>query len=178
LGYNENIIGTWLRRLLSAEPVAVTVHGRTRQEKSKVPANWQAIGEAVKIRDEVQGSRFGNEKTLIIGNGDVQSRQEGLDRIAETKVDGIMVGRGAFGNPWFFRADNYQPDTKEHLNVMLEHAELFQKELGEFKSFMLMRKHFKAYSSGFDGAHELRAKLMVAKDLEETKKIVEEFLDK
>jgi len=105
LGYSQNTIGTWLRHLLSAEPAAITVHGRTKQEKSKVPANWEAIGQAVRVRDEVQGIRQQDKRTLIIGNGDVKSRAEGLQRVKETGVDGIMVGRGAFGNPWIFRED-------------------------------------------------------------------------
>jgi tRNA-dihydrouridine synthase len=114
--------------------------------------------------------------TLIIGNGDVKSRDQGLERIAQTGCDGVMIGRGAFGNPWLFRPDNYQPNLKERLSIMLEHARLFNQLLGGHKSFFIMRKHFKAYCSGFDGAHELRVKLLNAKDLQETEKIVEEYL--
>ncbi len=189
LGYSENIIGTWLRHLLSAGPAAITVHGRTKQEKSKVLADWGAIGEAVVIRDEMfpqnphpspsprgRGKEVGL-RPLIIGNGDIKSRQEGLQRVKESGVDGVMVGRGAFGNPWFFRLDSYQPNIKERLSVMLEHAELFNDILGGQKSFFIMRKHFKAYCSGFNGAHELRAKLLSAKDLEETRLIVSEYLN-
>lgn len=192
LGYNHNEVGSWMRHLLSAEPAAIAVHGRTKKEKSKVPANWQAIGEAVKVRDEMfpltrpdksrdtlsRGGRglSSGLRPLIIGNGDIKSREEGMTRILESKVDGVMVGRGAFGNPWFFRADGYQPNLKERLAVMLEHAQGFEKEFSGIKSFFIMRKHFKAYCSGFPGASELRVKLMEAQNLVETKMIVESFL--
>lgn len=212
IGYSQNEVGTWIRNLLETDIAALTVHGRTKQEKSKVPAHWDAIAEAVELRNEMKS------QTLIIGNGDVKSRQEGLSRVKETGVDGIMIARGAFGNPWMFRFGeenptlnkdevfplptsplapaspfqglvsrevnsltnklSYVPTIKERLSVMLEHAELFDKEFSGIKSFYIMRKHFKAYASGFDGASELRAKLMEAQNLEETKKIVTEFLEK
>jgi tRNA-dihydrouridine synthase len=207
LGYtSSDEMAGWIENLLSCDIATLTLHARTKQEKSKVPAHWEKIKEAVEIRDHLQryviARRSASEadeaisnkekiasarqissdtglamtKTLIIGNGDVKSRAEGLARIKETGCDGVMIGRGAFGNPWTFRSDDYQPSIKERLTVMLEHAQLFQEKLGEYKSFFIMRKHFKAYASVFDGAHELRAKLMEAKNLDETKTIVEEFL--
>ncbi len=171
IGYNQNTLSTWLRQILTTEPVAVAIHGRTKQQKSKVPADWSAIAEAVQIRDAEKSP------ALIIGNGDIKSHAEGLLRVKETRCDGVMVGRGAFGNPWFFRADDFQPTIKERLSVMLEHAELFQKEFSGVKNFVVMRKHFKAYASGFDGAAELRARLMETRNLEETNVIVNEFLN-
>ncbi len=169
LGYNslEEMQG-WVENLLQTNIVALTLHGRTKREMSKVPAHWEKIAEAVKIRNALKS------QALIIGNGDIKSHQEGLDRIAQTGCDGVMVARGAFGSPWFFT--NHRPDIKERLRVMLEHAELFDKLLGKIKPFMIMRKHFKAYASGFDGAAELRAKLMETKNLDETKVIAEEYL--
>ena len=218
IGYSKKEeLEEWIKHLLSTEPAVIALHGRTKQEKSKVPANWEAIAQAVRIRDEMypisphpspspephpafghlppegegkielamgRGKLVGL-RPLIIGNGDIKSYQEGLDRVTQTKVDGVMVGRGAFGNPWFFRLggevnspdfnQSYQPVLKERLAVMLEHAKLFTEWLPE-KSFMIMRKHFKAYASGFPGSHELRAKLMEAKNLAETEKITKEFL--
>ena len=75
-----------------------------------------------------------------------------------------------------FREDNHQPSVKERLTVALEHAKLFQEKLGEHKSFFIMRKHFKAYASGFDGAGELRAKLLETKNTTEVESIVSDFL--
>ena len=88
-----------------------------------------------------------------------------------------MVGRGAFGNPWFFRSDNFQPSAQEKLKVMLEHAKLFEKEFFQIKSFVTMRKHFKAYASGFLNAPVLREKLMQTKSFQETEQVTREFLN-
>jgi len=169
LGYNTNVVDTWLKHLLSAEPAAITLHGRTKKEKSKVPANWAEIKKAVEIRNREKS------KTLIVGNGDVFSLSDARAKVSEFGVDGVMVGRGAFGNPWFFKAEGHEPDIKEKLNVMLEHARLFEEWLPE-KSFFIMRKHFKAYASGFAGAAELRAKLMETKSAAETAQVVETWL--
>ena len=171
LGYSkpEEVEG-WLKHLLETKPAAIAIHARTKQEKSKVPAHWEKISDAVKLRNALKS------ETLIIGNGDVQSLADGLQRSKETGCDGVMIGRGVFGNPWFFRAHDHQPTTKERLKVMLEHAALFEKEFAGVKSFLTMRKHFKAYVSGFEGAAELRAKLMETKNLEETKMLIEEFM--
>ena len=169
LGYNESTIEIWLKQLLSAEPSAITIHGRTKKEKSKVPARWEEIRRAVQVRNELKS------RTLIIGNGDIRSREDGLEKLRATGVDGVMVGRGAFGNPWFFRADGHVPAVGEKLRVMLEHARLFEEWLPE-KSFFIMRKHFKAYASGFAGAPELRALLMQTKNADETAQIVETWL--
>ncbi len=179
LGYSKvEEMEEWIGFLLECNLSAITIHARTKQEKSKAPAHWEKIKEAVEIRDKTQGTRHKSTRTLIIGNGDIKSYQEGLNRIAQTGCDGVMVGRGAFGHPWFFRADNYQPTVKERLAVMLKHAELFNQLLGEQKSFVLMRKHFKAYASGFDGAHELRHQLLQTKSLAEARQITEEFMSK
>lgn len=171
LGYSKtDEMEGWISNLLETNILsAITIHARTKQEKSKVPAHWEKITEAVKVRDRL------NSKTLIIGNGDIKSREEGLARIQETGCDGVMVGKGAFGSPWFFAKDNHQTLVKDRLAVMLEHAELFDKLLGQIKPFVIMRKHFKAYASGFDGAHELRAKLMETKNLPEVREIVNNF---
>ncbi len=169
LGYSKtDEMETWVKTLLDTGIAELTLHARTKQEMSKVPAHWDKITEAVKIRDNL------NSPTLILGNGDIVSREDGLEKIKMTGADGVMVGRGTFGNPWFFKQG--APTIPERLAVMLEHAELFHSMFAGIKSFAIMRKHFKAYVSGFEGAAELRAKLMEAKDLEETKQYVKEFL--
>ncbi len=171
LGYSKlDEMEDWVKCLLGTGIAELTLHARTKQEMSKVPAHWDKIAEAVKIRDSVKS------ETLILGNGDVLSRQDSLDKIAMTGADGVMIGRAAFGNPWLFREDGYQPSVKERLTVMLEHAELFEQMFAGIKNFAIMKKHFKAYAGGFDGAAELRQQLMESKDLEETKIIVEKFL--
>jgi len=177
IGYSKpEEMEEWVATVLETEPAVLILHGRTKKEMSKVPAHWDRVAGAVRLRDKVQGNRDKEGKTLIVGNGDVRSYEEGLERVKETGVDGIMIGRGAFGDPWVFNPKTCQHGAKERLRVMLEHARLFCDTFAGQKHFMVMRKHFKAYASGFDGAHELRAKLMEAGDLEETERIVEEFL--
>jgi tRNA-dihydrouridine synthase len=177
LGYSKaDEMEGWVSHLLKHNIAALTLHARTKQEKSKVPAQWEKVKEAVILRDKIQESRSKGDRTLIIGNGDVKSREEGLKRVTETGCDGIMIARGAFGFPWMFREDNHQPSVKERLTVALEHAKLFQEKLGEHKSFFIMRKHFKAYATGFEGAAELRAKLLETKNTAEVESIVNDFL--
>jgi nifR3 family TIM-barrel protein len=171
IGYNKIEIDTWIRFLLEQNLPVLTVHLRTRKEMSDVPAHWELIPQIVKLRDEISPS------TLIIGNGDVMSMEEGKKRIEETGCDGVMIGRGIFGNPLFFTGktlDDIKPE--ERLNLMLEHARLFDKKLGDIKNFAIMKKHFKAYVSGWDGAKELRIKLMEVENIEEVEKIVKEYI--
>ncbi len=172
-GYSFSEVETWIGHLLKFNLAALTLHGRTKKEKSKVPANWNEIKKAVGIRNSL------GVKTIILGNGDVKTRQEGLDRVKETGVDGIMVARGAFGNPWLFRKENFrEPSVKERLEIMVKHARLFEEKFSDKKPFVIMRKNFKAYASGFDSAAELRVKLMETKNAAETALVVEEFLEK
>jgi tRNA-dihydrouridine synthase len=89
-----------------------------------------------------------------------------------------MIGRGAFGQPWFFAENKKLPELKERLKILLEHAKLFDKTFLGIKNFDVMKKHFKAYIHGFDGAKELRVELMEAPDLETIKSIVNNFLAK
>ncbi len=176
IGYSKaQEMENWISHLLTYPISALTLHARTKQEKSKVPAQWEKIKEAVLIRDKRIENRE-KDKTLIIGNGDIKSHQEGLERIKQTGCDGVMVGRGAFGNPWLFRGDNYTPSTQEKLQVMLEHAELYEKTYSGIKNFITMRKNFKAYASGFEGSLKLRAKLMETNNAGEVKNMIKEFL--
>lgn len=169
LGYSlPDEMENWVSHLLKTGINALTLHARTKQEMSKVPAHWEKISEAVLIRDQMK------VKTLIIGNGDIKSYDEGVTRAKETACDGVMVGRGAFGSPWFFSGQEMPP--KKRLEIMIEHARLFNKILGAHKNFVIMRKHFKAYVSGWPGAHDLRAKLLETKSLGEAEAIIKTYL--
>ncbi len=176
IGYNKNTLSEWLPYLLETEPAAITVHARTRKEMSLVPANWDTVRDAVVIRDKYDSSE---NKTLILGNGDVKDLADGEEKIKATGADGVMIGRGIFGNPWLFnrKVDVNTISIKEKLGVMIEHTYMFEKILGEHKNFDIMKKHYKAYVNGFDGAKELRIKLMEgAKTAADVEKIVLEFL--
>lgn len=167
LGYNKDILEEWLPEILSAEPAALTLHARTRKEMSKVAAHWERVKRAVEIRNELKSN------TLIIGNGDARSLEDARKKAAESGADGVMLGRAIFGNPWLFK--EYVPSVEEKLAVAVEHTKLFEKLLGDIKSFALMKKHFKAYVEGFPGAKELRMRMMEAADAAEVERIVEEY---
>jgi nifR3 family TIM-barrel protein len=168
IGFNTNEIETWLPALLSANPAVITLHARTKKQKSKVPADWSQIKRAVAIRDALGST------TLIVGNGDAEDLATARERVKETGCDGVMIGRGIFGNPWLF--SEKIPTTREKLEVMIEHTKLFDELLGSVKNFSIMRKHYKAYVQGFVGAKELRMELMESTSAEDAIKITEEFL--
>lgn len=171
IGYNKDEIDTWIAFLLEQKLPALTVHLRTRKEMSEVPAHWEVMPRIVALRDKI------SPETLIIGNGDVTDLEDGHRKISETGCDGVMVGRGIFGNPWFFsgkKVSDFSP--RERLTTMLEHAKSFNTLLGDVKNFAIMKKHFKAYVSGWDGAKELRVQLMETQNYKEVEKVVKEYL--
>jgi tRNA-dihydrouridine synthase len=151
-------------------PDALTIHARTRKEMSLVPARWEHVAEVVQM---AKGSGV-----PIIGNGDVESLDDGIARASATGADGVMVGRGVFGNPWFFNPSLQLQDIslKKRLEVMLEHTQLFLELHQNRKSFSVMKKHYKAYVHGFDHAKELRMLLMEAESYEEVQTLVADFI--
>lgn len=169
LGY-ANIDLEWMRTLLETKIPVLAVHGRTMKEMSKVPVHWDAISEAASI-----AKAYG---TLVIGNGDVLSREDGISKAREFNLDGIMVGRGIFQNPWLFDS-KINPETvsiSERLSLLLKHTVYFKELWGDFKSFNLMKKFYKIYVSGWDGAKDLRTQLMNTKDENEVGEIIRKYL--
>lgn len=171
LGYDKDELETLFPALLEATPAAITIHARTRKEMSKVSAKWDRIKRAVEIRDEYKS------ETLIIGNGDVASLEDARAKARASGVDGVMLGRAIFGNPWLFQPERDASNVpiEEKLRVMVEHTKLFA-ELLPHKSLALMKKHYKAYVEGFEGASLFRARLMEAHDVSEIEEIVEAFM--
>ncbi|NBD74133.1 tRNA-dihydrouridine synthase [Patescibacteria group bacterium] len=173
IGDTKNEIDTWVPTLLDSGIAALTMHARTRKELSLVPARWEHVAECVAIRD-----RMGVD-TKILGNGDVTSLAEGRELAEETGADGVMVGRGIFGNPWFFAGDGVKESLarEEILRTLVHHCELFG-ELLPHKSFSIMKKHFKAYVHGWDGAKELRNALMECTNASEVRENIDKILKK
>ncbi|MBT3282894.1 tRNA-dihydrouridine synthase [bacterium] len=171
VGYNKDELDEWLRALLEAEPAVITVHARTRKQMSKVPADWSYIKRAVEVRDNLKSD------TLIVGNGDVTDIKDARAKAQESGADGIMLGRAIFGNPWLFDESKSEVSIEEKLKVMVEHTKLFE-ELVPHKNFSIMKKHYKAYVQGWDGAKELRIKLMEAKTASGVEETVNEYLNK
>lgn len=154
IGYNTDELDSWLPELLAEEPAAITIHARTRKEMSDVPARWDTVARAVALRDSL------GSKTLILGNGDVKDIADARTKVAETKCDGVMLGRAIYGNPWLFAERAEAPPREEKIKALLEHLALFEELLGTTTNYATMKKHFKAYISGWDGAKELRIRLM------------------
>jgi nifR3 family TIM-barrel protein len=171
IGYNK-LEWEWIREVLSWQLPAVTFHLRTRKEMSLVPAHWDLMKEIVRLRDEI------SPETLVIGNGDVVNLEDARKKYEESGVDGLMLGRAIFGNPWLFDESKKEITISEKLTTMLQHTKLFVELLGQHKNFAIMKKHYKAYVNGFPGAKELRVSLMDAPDYETIKNYTEEFLNK
>lgn len=176
IGYRADELETWLPILLAERPAAITIHARTRNEMSKVPAQWDAVKRAVEITKDIFPDP--TDRPLILGNGDVMTLAQGEELVRETGCDGVMIGRGIFGNPWLFNRDRKAEEItlEEKLAVMLEHTQLYIELLGDKKPLDLMKKHYKAYVNGFPGAGELRVKLMEAEGYNEIEAVVADFL--
>jgi tRNA-dihydrouridine synthase len=143
-------------------------------EMSKVPAHWEEIGKAVALRNSMKS------ETVIIGNGDVKSRQDGMEKYEQYKMDGVMIGRGVFDNVWIFNKD-IDPQSISHqqkIQTLIEHIELFDKVWGKQKNPEIMKKFYKVYVSGMPDAAEFRAALMQCKGAEETVTLLKEKINK
>jgi len=171
VGYNTDSLETWLPTLLSAHPAAITIHARTRKEMSKVPARWERVARAVEIRDALGST------TRILGNGDACDLTDAQEKARISGADGVMLGRAIFGNPWLFHPerDATTVSIEEKLRVMVEHTARFETLLPH-KNFAIMKKHYKAYVTGFEGAASLRAELMETATAAEVQAIVERFV--
>jgi len=155
---------SWIEFLLTKKLNMLSIHGRTAKQKSLVPANWDLIGLARELRDAAYPS------TLIVGNGDVKNYQHGLDLAKKHKLDGIMIGRGIFDDPFVFAASSPwgSYSRKQKIKLYEKHIKLFDKTWrnGEYR-FESLRKFCKVYINGFDRAHELRKEFMETTSPEE-----------
>lgn len=171
IGYNKIEWREWLGEILKEDIKALTVHFRTRKEMSLVPAHWELAREIV---DYVHNLR---PDVVVIGNGDVKTLEDGQNKYDETNIDGIMIGRGVFGTPWFFDRAGRSVTLKERFEILIEHTHDYEKNLGDIKSFAVMKKHYKAYVNGFNGAKELREEMMNANTADEIESIVRGFMN-
>ena len=177
LGYTYlNEYQNWLTTLLNQNLAALTVHLRTKKEMSKVPAHYEIIPEIVKLRNSI------SPQTKLIINGDI------LDRATAKKlyqkyqdVDGFMIGRGVFSNPFCFTS--HQPSKKELLDLFLYHLDLYDaraKELanrGSRYPYKPLKHFFKIYINNFEGSKDLRARLMECKTTTELREVMVDFLE-
>ncbi|MFA6982110.1 MAG: tRNA-dihydrouridine synthase, partial [Patescibacteria group bacterium] len=171
LDKNPDLTKDWFSFLLSSDIDALIIHARTAKAMSKGKADWEEIGRAVELRDKI------NPKVTIIGNGDVKSYKEILEKHNKYNVDGIMIGRGILQNPWVFeKSENPQTKTKsDYVSLFLRHAELFHEKWGESKNFAILKKFAKMYIKGFKGSAELRQELMLTKSYDRFKDILNDI---
>lgn len=163
LGFSDVELG-WHEFLLQQDVAMLTIHGRTRKQMSKVPADWDKIGEVRKLRDQIAPD------TLIVGNGDVQSRSQGIELATQHGLDGVMIGRGVFHDPYVFAQDSPWDTLSPTQKIALyrRHVELFaQTWQADERRIHTLNKFCKIYISDFDGAKELREQLMDATTTDE-----------
>ena len=169
LGYTE--LGErhdWLTHLFEQDIANLSIHLRTRKEMSQFDAHWDLIPEIKQLRDEIAPD------TLLTINGDIPDRQKGLELVEKYGVDGVMIGRGIFKNPYAFEKEPKEHSTKDMIDLLRLHLDLFDHYTQtESRSFKPLRRFFKIYVRGFSGASELRNELMQTKTTDEVRKALE-----
>ncbi len=169
IGY-EKIDLTWLQKILDCNVDCLIVHLRTMKEMSKVSAHWELAKEVADMAHVAD--------TVVIGNGDILTHEDGLEKAKQSGMDGLMIGRGIFGNPWFFDAsvDVSAKNSRERVTLLKSHIANFMNLWGDTKNYDTMKRFFKIYITGFDGAKELRDQLMQTKTPAETFAILDSVI--
>lgn len=161
IGFDTIITEEWIKVLLQSEPSAISIHGRTLKQMYSGLPDWEEIGKAAYIIRKTD--------TLVLGNGNIGSLKEAYERIKTYGLDGVLVGRASFGNPWFFTG--HRPTKEEKMRVALEHCEAFTK-LTPSGHFVSLRKHLGWYLKGLEGSHKLKPRLMTANTIEDIREIL------
>ncbi|WP_088103082.1 tRNA dihydrouridine synthase [Halalkalibacter urbisdiaboli] len=161
----------WLTHVLKQDIANLSIHLRTKKEMSKVPAHWELIPEIKKLRDQIAPD------TLLTINGDIPDRQTGLDLVDQYGVDGVMIGRGIFKNPFAFEKEAKEHSSQELLNLLRLHLDLYDHYSKQFitRPFKSLHRFFKIYVSGFRGASELRNQLMNTESTDEVRALLDNF---
>jgi tRNA-dihydrouridine synthase B len=187
LGYDSIVITDWIQELLELEPAVISLHGRTLVQHYKGEANWEAIAAAAEIVRKTD--------TLILGNGDIHSLYEAAEHIRTAGVNGVLIGRATFGNPWLFKnkallkqllangiiptpenLPDVMPTREERFDMALEHARMHAKLKGE-THYVEMRKHMGWYLGHFAGAKQVRNELVRINSLMEVEEIIKRALE-
>ena len=166
IGYDHPVTAEWIKNLDSANPDWISIHGRTLKQMYTGHADWNEI-------------KIGVESTSkpVLANGDIKTRED-VEKVLEvTGAYGVLVGQATYGNPWLFnelRGEGKVVKTKEErIKTLIEHTEKFIEIFPDPKIFVMLRKHFGWYMKDFDGASELRSKLMQTRTIEEVRKVFE-----
>lgn len=160
-GIKEHITENWIANLLEVNPAAIILHGRTQRMQSEGDANWDEIAKAVQLKNSLK------PHIPVHGNGDVFSYEQGLERVKQTGVNGVMVGRGIFQNPWFFNPEKEEISMEDRIAKLIDHTRLFEQTWSPDKNFNILKRFYKIYLNSFPGAAKMRADLMEVKNYEE-----------
>lgn len=171
LGYYEiDEWKDWLKHVFEQDIANLSIHLRTRKEMSKVDAHWELIEAIKNLRDEIAPN------TLLTINGDIPDRKTGLELAEKYGIDGVMIGRGIFHNPFAFEKEPREHTSKELLDLLRLHLSLFNKyEKDEIRQFKSLGRFFKIYVRGIRGASELRHQLMNTQSIAEARALLDEF---
>ncbi len=163
IGFDQVVAEEWIKHLLEEAPACITMHGRTLKQMYLGEADWDSLAKAAKLAQEAG--------TIFLGNGDVKSLDDAKSKIAQYGVDGALAGRATFGNPWFF--SDHKPTIEDRFAALVEHIEYFEKL--DHLPFYNIKKHLAWYLKAFEGAKELRMKLMQSHSSEEARSIIKLF---
>ena len=170
IGYYENEIEKWIPYLIESEPDCIAIHGRTFKQLYTGVADWEAISKASKlIKSKSKG-------IVVLGNGDIQSFNEAIEKANKFELDGVLIGRGALGKPWIFTEEQIERDPDDLFKVILEHSKRHELVLGN--NILPLRKHLAWYIKSMEGASKLRSELVQVNNYDEIKEIFDKYLDK
>ncbi len=172
-GWNSNsIVALQLAKLAEDYGIkGIIIHGRTASQRFSGEANWEIIA---RVKEEVS--------IPVIGNGDVNTPERAQKMILTTGCDGVMIGRGALGNPWIFTQIQAHlngetlpqpPSLREKLELCLQHYRMALEEMGEFKAVREMRKHIAWYTKGFPQSASLKRKVY---EMESSAEVMEKLM--
>ena len=160
----------WLKHVFEQDIANLSIHLRTRKEMSKVDAHWELIAAIKQMRDDIAPD------TLLTINGDIPDRKTGLELAEKYGIDGVMIGRGIFHNPYAFEKEPREHTSKELLGLLRLHLSLFDKySKEESRLFKPLRRFFKIYIRGIRGASELRHQLMQTNTTDEARALLDDF---
>lgn len=160
----------WLRHVLEQDIANLSIHLRTKTEMSKVDAHWELIPEIKALRDEVA------PQTKITINGDIPNAEVGMELALKYDIDGVMIGRGVFHNPFAFEKEQRDVSPEELLALFKDHLEYYKHFTALEPSLAKpLHRFFKIYIRDFSGAHDLRINLMETKTIEDIEVILNDF---
>lgn len=163
---------TWIKHLLNQDLANLSIHLRTKTEMSKAKAHYELIPDILKLRDEIA------PQTRITINGDIMDYKQAMDLVEKTGVDGIMIGRGVFHNPYAFDPNHKKASPLELINLFKTHLDLYDHYTNiEPRLKKPLHRFFKIYIRDIKGAHQLRTDLMNTKSTDEVRHLLDKFLE-